>query len=126
MPMSEKITDANLKVLGQIIESRFTSIEAKFASLEEKIKEQKADFKETLLKTDENIEKLEARVSHNLVKLEEETKKIASKLEVKSDDLTKLQTESNSVLKQWGAFVGMIAGAISSIIVSLLVRFFEE
>lgn len=119
MPMSEKITDANLKVLGQIIEARFSS-------LEDKIKEQRADFKENLMKTDRNIEKLEARVSQNLGKLEEETKKIANKLEVKSDDLTKLQSESSSVLKQWGAFVGLITGAISSVVVALLVRYFGE
>lgn len=126
MPMSEKITDANLKVLGQIIEAKFSTLEDKIGALEDKIREQRVDFKENLMKTDRNIEKLEVRVSQNLGKLEEETKKIANKLEVKSDDLTKLQSESSSVLKQWGAFVGLIAGAISSVVVSLLVRYFGE
>lgn len=109
----------DLKVLTQLIETRFSS-------LEERLKEQKIDFKEHLIKQDKYFEKLEERMSDELSKTDEEIKKIAQKLETKSQNLTKLETESASIGRQWGGFVGLIAGIISSVIVTIIAKIFGE
>lgn len=116
MKMSDKISDLNLKILGQIIESRFEG-------LEEKMREQKNDFRDHLFKAEKTIEKLEIKIAQDLSKLEENTKDISSKLETKSNDLTKLQIETQMTAKQWGAIVGLIAGIFSSVVVAVIIKF---
>lgn len=106
--MSDEVSD--LKTLAKLMEIQFDEIK-------DQIKDQKEDFKERMTKSDAHfdrrIEKLEERFS-------QEIKDITQRTSTRDADIAVLQAKLEQTSRSWGGFIGMIAGVISSIVISAI------
>lgn len=108
--MSDDVSD--IKALAKVMAVQFDDVKRR-------IDDQKQDLKERLEKSDahfdKQIEKLENRFSGDL-------KDLNQRLNEKNVDIAVLKKETESTTKNWGSIVGLVAGSIASIIVTVITK----